>query len=119
MNFHENYDIFITPTTSKTAPRNDTVYHSDDLLERMAQADHLDKESLEKLNWAMFSKALSYTSFVQLHNITGAPAISLPLYTAENGLPLGVQLVAPKMREDWLIALGSLFESNNRFKYYR
>lgn len=119
MSFHEEYDIFITPTTSKTAPRNDTVYHNDDLLERMEQADNLDKDSLGKLNWEMFSKSLSYTSFVQLHNITGAPAISLPLYTAENGLPLGVQLVAPKAREDWLIALGSLFENNNQFQYYR
>jgi Asp-tRNA(Asn)/Glu-tRNA(Gln) amidotransferase A subunit family amidase len=35
-------------------------------------------------------------SFCTLWTFLGVPAISLPLMQAENGLPLGVQLVGPR-----------------------
>ena len=44
-------------------------------------------------------------------NATGQPAISLPLATSADGLPIGVQLVAPFGREDVLIRLASQLES--------
>ncbi|MGF1596833.1 MAG: amidase [Acidimicrobiales bacterium] len=43
-------------------------------------------------------------------NVTGNPAISLPLHTTDAGLPVGVQLVAPMGREDLLLRLSSHLE---------
>jgi amidase len=43
-------------------------------------------------------------------DVTGEPALSLPLGTSPEGLPIGVQLVAPIGREDLLIRLGSALE---------
>jgi amidase len=44
-------------------------------------------------------------------DVTGEPALSLPLGTSPEGLPVGVQLVAPVGREDLLIRLGSALEA--------
>jgi amidase len=43
-------------------------------------------------------------------NLTGQPAISLPLYQTADGLPIGVQLVAALGREDQLYALAGQLE---------
>ena len=43
-------------------------------------------------------------------NVTGHPAISLPLHQTADGLPVGVQLVAGMGREDLLLRLAALFE---------
>jgi hypothetical protein len=43
-------------------------------------------------------------------NMTGQPAISLPLHWTPGGLPVGVQLVAPYGREDMLIRVASQLE---------
>ncbi|MDW7982155.1 MAG: amidase [Thermomicrobium sp.] len=43
-------------------------------------------------------------------NLLGWPAISVPVGTTENGLPIGLQLVAGPWREDLLIAVASLVE---------
>jgi amidase len=45
-------------------------------------------------------------------NVTGQPAISLPLHMSEDGLPVGIQLVAPAGREDVLIRTGAQLEAD-------
>jgi amidase len=49
-------------------------------------------------------------AFTAPFNVTGQPAISLPLYRTADGLPIGVQLAAATNREDILIRLAAQLE---------
>ncbi len=49
-------------------------------------------------------------AFTPLWNVTGQPAISLPLHWSADGLPVGVQLVASYGREDLLIRIAAQLE---------
>jgi len=49
--------------------------------------------------------------YTQLANLTGVPAMSVPLHWCADGLPLGVQLVAPFGGEGRLLALASQLEA--------
>ncbi len=51
------------------------------------------------------------TAFAMQWNVTGQPAISLPLAESSEGLPIGVQFVAAFGREDVLIRLASQLEA--------
>jgi amidase len=51
---------------------------------------------------------LQYTS---QFNVTGQPAISLPLHWTADGLPIGVQFVGGFAREDVLIRLAAQLEA--------
>jgi amidase len=49
-------------------------------------------------------------AFTAVINATGNPAISLPLQWSDDGLPIGVQLIAPLGREDILLRVASQLE---------
>ncbi|MBI2169119.1 MAG: amidase [Actinobacteria bacterium] len=51
------------------------------------------------------------TPFTMVWNVTGSPAISLPLHRTDEGLPVGVQLVARPGREDVLLAVARQVEA--------
>lgn len=56
-------------------------------------------------------KAGQFVPFTPAFNTTGQPAISLPLHWSDDGLPVGVQLVAAYGREDILIRIASQLET--------
>jgi len=58
-----------------------------------------------------FTRSGSFTPYAAMSNITGSPAISLPLFTREDGLPLGVQLVGQPGGEGALLALSAQLEA--------
>ena len=51
--------------------------------------------------------AVKTVTFTAPFNASGQPAISLPLYWTQDGLPIGVQLVAAFGREDVLLRVAS------------
>ncbi len=55
-------------------------------------------------------RAVPTAAFTAGFNTTGQPAISLPLHWNDEGLPIGVQLVAAYGREDVLIRVASQLE---------
>jgi amidase len=56
--------------------------------------------------------AVRFSALVRLWNVTGQPAISLPLHETDDGIPVGVQLVGPPGRDDLLLALAAELEAS-------
>ena len=56
------------------------------------------------------ARVVSFIPYTAQFNMTGQPAISLPLHWTPDGLPVGVQLVAPYGREDMLVKVASQLE---------
>lgn len=54
---------------------------------------------------------LRFIPYTAQFNMTGQPAISLPLHRTASGLPVGVQLVAAFGREDLLVRVASQLEA--------
>ncbi|WP_448624640.1 amidase [Geodermatophilus sp. URMC 64] len=52
----------------------------------------------------------SFIPYTAQFNVTGQPAISLPLHWTDDGLPVGVQLVAAYGREDVLVRVAAALE---------
>ena len=55
-------------------------------------------------------KAAAFTPFTPPFNVTGQPAVSLPLHQSADGLPIGVQLVGPPAGEEVLLSLAAQLE---------
>ncbi|MDQ3146951.1 MAG: amidase [Actinomycetota bacterium] len=81
--WEEGFDLLLTPTMPVVPPVIGTVAAED---------------------------VIAYGCFTTPWNITGQPAISLPLHHAPDGLPVGVQLVAAYGREDLLLRVAAQLE---------
>ena len=60
--------------------------------------------------WPM-KRAQEWVVFTPAFNVTGQPAISLPMHQTSGGLPVGAQLVAATGREDLLISVAAQLEA--------
>ena len=56
-------------------------------------------------------RSASFVPFTPAFNVSGQPAVSLPLVWSDDGLPIGIQLVAAYGREDLLIRVASQLEA--------
>ena len=52
-----------------------------------------------------------FTPYTAVWNVTGQPAISLPLFHGDDGLPTSIQLVGPPIGEELLLSLASQLET--------
>lgn len=117
----KDYDLLLTPTTATTAPKVGEDLQSDAIRSSLANAENLSENELQELVDQMFERSLQITPYTQLANLTGQPAISLPTHLAHD-LPLGIQFTAARGREDLLLQVGKLFETEYGFQlpaYYR
>ena len=87
-------DVLVTPTVSRPAWL---------LGELDADDEHLDAPG-----WV--GKVFTYAPFTALFNVTGQPAVSLPVATSPDGLPVGVQLVGRVGSEDVLLRVAAQLE---------
>ncbi|HEM3528461.1 TPA: amidase [Streptococcus suis] len=109
--FHQHYDLLLTPTVADVAPKHGQFDLPADLLDRLKHTQNYSMEEQQDLIWQMFEDSLALTPFTQQANITGQPSISLPTYVRADGLPIGIQLTAAKGREDLLLQLADQMEA--------
>jgi amidase len=60
--------------------------------------------------WEQYERALAFTPFTAPVNVAGLPAASLPLAWTDDGLPIGIQLVASYGGEPVLVRLSAQVE---------
>jgi amidase len=89
---HDTYDLLLTPTLGEVPPP-------------LGSFDDSGPDPLDAIYRASLTAA-----FTALCNVTGQPAISLPLHWSEEGLPIGTQLIAPYGGEDVLIRIAAQLE---------
>ena len=88
-----DFDVLLTPTLVVEPPELGAIWEG------------YDEDPLRPL-----MTAAGWVPFTPLFNVTGQPAISLPLGTGPGGLPLGVQLVGAPWDEATLLGLSAQIE---------
>ena len=97
----DDYDLLLTPTIAEPPP----------------PLGAFDSPADNPLN-GLF-RAASLVPFTPPFNATGQPAVSLPLFWNDAGLPIGVQLVAGFGREDVLLRVGAQLEEARPWAHRR
>jgi amidase len=92
--FFEHYDLLVTPTLAQLPAPHGTLRYDDP------------GHSVTSWLRALFD----YGPFTPPFNISGQPAISLPLAQSADGLPIGVQIIARFGREDLLFRIAAQLE---------
>lgn len=89
----EGWDLLLTPTTAASAPP-------------LGALTSTQEDPMRGL-----SGSIPYATFTLPYNMTGQPAVSLPLGLDGDGMPLGVQLAAAFGREDLLLGVSAQLEA--------
>jgi len=82
----KTYDILISPTTATVAP----------------ELGHIAPDGPFEI---VYERVLEFVAFTPIQNVSGAPAISLPMGKSKNGLPVGVQFASAIGNERQLLEL--------------
>jgi amidase len=91
--WEEGFDLLLTPTLAEPPPV-------------LGEFTATPEQNLK--GWV---RSGPFVAFTQPFNVTGQPAISLPLYFSAAGLPIGIQLVAAYGREDLLLRVAAQLET--------
>jgi amidase len=91
LTFWDHYDVLVSPTSGMVPPLVDWAPWD------QTPDDHM-------ANFA------SFPSFAQPFNLSGQPALSLPLGWSETGLPIGVQVAGRRLSEVTLLQLAAQLE---------
>lgn len=87
-----NWDLLLTPTAGTPPLRTEDLWPDEDK------------------PWKIGTTYGRIGAFTLPFNVTGQPAISLPLHQTADGLPVGVQLVAAMNRDDLLLSIAADLE---------
>ncbi len=113
---YKDYDLFLTATTAKTAPKIGQELMTAEVLKEMSEISQYEFEQQIEIIEAAFERSLAFTPYNFISNLTGQPALSLPVYVnEETNLPLGIQLWGPKNSEIELLKVAKEFEEAGQF----
>jgi amidase len=91
--WQSGYDLLLTPVTAEPAPfLGDLVSTADEPMRPM-------------------TRAVPFAVFTVPANVTGQPAMSVPLHWTADDVPVGVQLIADQYREDVLLRVAAQLEA--------
>jgi amidase len=111
--FHQKFDLFMTPTVACPPVRIGELQPKPYEQLAMKVVNTLGLGFILKaagLVNQMAEASLSKTPFTQLANLTGQPAMSVPLHWTPDGLPVGIHFMAPFGEEAVLFRLAAQLE---------
>jgi amidase len=111
--FHQIYDLYMTPTVAYPPVRIGELQPKPYERLLMKAVNALGLGVIFKMSGLIDQMAeanLSRTPFTQLANLTGQPAMSVPLHWTADRLPVGVHFVAPFGDEATLFRLAAQLE---------
>ena len=86
------YDVILTPALAQRPPRTGEIH------------------GRGPDPWSHYRRSGAFTPYTAIVNVTGQPAITLPLGLAADGLPVAIQLIGAPAREDLLLSLAGQLE---------
>ncbi|WP_158227148.1 amidase [Mangrovitalea sediminis] len=108
----ERFDMILCPVLSEPAPKLGQLRPKAaeelgmTIVDRLHLGGWIPAPSLEKL----FLDTLKATPFTAIANLAGLPAMSVPTYWTDEGLPVGVQVIGPYGADGDLLALAAELE---------
>ena len=111
--FFQDYDLYLTPTLAYPPPLIGELQPKRHEQMAMKVVTALGVGSILKASGIVDKLArqnISFTPFTMLANMTGIPAMSVPLHWTPEGLPVGVQFFAPFGDETTLFQLAAQLE---------
>jgi amidase len=88
--FWDDYDLVLTPTLAQPPVPIGAILSGEP--------------------WDQFRTAAEFTPFTPIVNVTGQPAVSLPLFWSDDGIPIGVQLIGRPADEATLVRVSAQLE---------
>ncbi len=82
------FDVLLTPTIAMEPPKIGWIHEGPDVMHRAVEM-------------------VPYSGWI---NVTGQPAISIPMHVAASGLPVGVQLIGAPWRDDLILQIAQELE---------
>ena len=111
--FHESYDFLLTPSTATPPPKIgafDTPAPVRKLQRGLLTAGVAGLLRFTPIVDQLIHENLSWVPYTQLANLTGRPAMSVPLHWTADGLPIGAQFVGRLGADSALLRLAGQLE---------
>lgn len=112
--FHQTHDLLLTPTLAVPPPRVGSMT-TPPVLQRASRLASRARSgrAISRLGIVdkLIYESLGWVPYTQLANLTGRPAMSVPLHWTDAGLPLGVQFVGRLGADGDLLALAAGLEA--------
>lgn len=90
--FYRGFDVVLSPVTASPPPK----------LGHLAPTRPTDE---------LWDALFAHVSYTPLHNMSGSPSISLPIFLGASGLPVGSMFSADHGQDELLLALGTQIEA--------
>jgi amidase len=109
--FHESVHVLVSPVLAGPPPplRHNGITLFEQILIRLFHCV-LTPPVTWMIRRRVLREAFEWVGYTQLANLTGLPAMSVPLYWAPDGLPIGVQMSASVGKEALLFRLAAQLE---------